>query len=165
MNNILDKFIKNKNNKYIYIIIIIGVVVMILSAGIKKKPDIQQSVTNDSYSEEKRLETIISDIKGAGAVSVMITYYESVEKDFAYDVKSSRSAKDSGASTENIDKQAVKNSGEPIVVKEVYPDVKGVVITAEGAGMPAVKNNISEAVQSALGVAPHKISIFEKRTR
>ena len=69
----LNKLLKNKNNQALLVILIIGVVLIFLS-GIKSsdtKPNSENFI-----SEEERLEQILSDIKGAGDVSVMITYHE-----------------------------------------------------------------------------------------
>lgn len=158
--NISDfkNFFKNKNNRYILIIFIIGIVLMLFSGGGRR----QEQKKEDIYGEEKRLEKIISDIKGAGEVSVMITYYSGTGKELAYETRTNRAARDENV-TENIDKQAVVTSGEPVVLKEVYPEVKGVIVTAEGAGNPQVRAGISDAVCSALGVAAHRVCIFEKK--
>ena len=65
--------LKNKNNQLFAVILIIGVVLISVS-GFSNDTS-QNSNTTDS-SEAMRLEKILSDIKGAGDVSVMITYYE-----------------------------------------------------------------------------------------
>ena len=69
-----SKILKNKNNQVFFIILIIGVVLILMSGSFDSAPD---NSDNKSFSEEERLEHILSDIKGAGEVSVMITYYES----------------------------------------------------------------------------------------
>jgi stage III sporulation protein AG len=153
----LKNFFKNKNNRYILIIFIIGIVLMLVSGGAKHKER-----TEDMHEEEKRLESIISDIKGAGEVSVMITYYSGTGKELAYETRTNRASRDESV-TENVDKQAVVTSGEPVVLREVYPEVKGVIVTASGASDPRVKAEISEAVCASLGVAAHKVCIFEKK--
>lgn len=66
------KILKNKNNQLFAIILIIGVVLIFMS-GTEKKEEVK------GVSEEARLEEILSDIKGAGNVSVMITYYEPIK--------------------------------------------------------------------------------------
>lgn len=153
----LKKIFKNKNNKYILIIFIIGIVLMLISG----RGNEQKTEKNVYEGEEKRLERIISDIKGVGKVSVMITYQSGTGKELAYETRSNRAERDSNI-TENIDKQAVVTSGEPVVLRELYPEVKGVIVTASGAGDARIRANINEAVCAALGVAAHKVCIFEK---
>lgn len=154
---ILKKFLKNKNNRYVLIIFIIGIVLLMFS-GIGHN----QQTDNIYEGEEKRLEQIISDIKGAGKVSVMITYTAGAGKELAYEMRTNRAERDADI-TENIDRQVVVTSGEPVVVRELYPEVRGVIVTASGAGDPGVCAGIREAVCAALGVAAHKVCIFEKR--
>ena len=68
------KIFKNKNNQLFSVILIIGVVLIFISgAGDSKKDEPQNT------DEEARLEEILSDIQGAGNVSVMVTYYEPVK--------------------------------------------------------------------------------------
>lgn len=156
------KIIKNKNNLTIFLIFIIGVVLMIMSGGHKKntiKPEESMSAAASVTSEEARLEAILSQIDGAGEVSVMITYYSGSEKNLAYETKSASRSEGSETSEE---KKAVTSGGEPMVVKEVYPRVKGVIVAAEGADNPAVKAAIHEAAMASLDVSAHRICIFKK---
>lgn len=152
----LIKLLKNKNNLIICLILIIGIVLMVVGGKDNKKENIETTKT-EVLTDEKRLEDILSQIDGVGEVSVMITYYSSSEKDLAYETKTS-----SRNLEESEDKKAVMTDGEPMVVKEVYPDVKGVIVTAQGAGRTDVKAAISEAVSATLDVPVHKICIFKK---
>lgn len=163
--DLIGQILNSRYNKYIFLIIIVGIVFMLFAGEHKSETKKQQS-PQQTITEEERLAAIISDIKGAGSVSVMITYEGTSEKDLAYETKTGRTTKDSGGIlTENTDKQAVMTSGEPTIIKETYPQVKGVVVTAEGAADAEVKNHIREAVQSALGVPSHKICVFEKKQK
>lgn len=152
------KLIKNKNNQILFIIIIIGVVFMLISGGDGKKEKIKETVVPD---EETRLEEILSDIEGAGRVSVMITYYSTSEKDIAYETKTNTANRDV-QTEESEDKKAVMTDGEPMVIKEIYPRAKGVIVTADGGGDAAVKQAISEAVTAVTEVPAHRIRIYKR---
>ena len=146
----LLKIFKNKNNRLICLILIIGVVLMaVASVDKNKKADVQPTAAVTS-----------SQIDGAGEVSVMITYYSSSEKNIAYETKVSSREKE-----ESEDKKAVMTDGEPMVVKEVYPKVRGVIVTADGGGNSAVRSAISEAVTASLDVPAHRICIFKKEVK
>ena len=92
----LLKIFKNKNNRLICLILIIGVVLMaVASVDKNKKADVQPTAAVTSVEdEEKRLANILSQIDGAGEVSVMITYYSSSEKNIAYETKVSSREKE-----------------------------------------------------------------------
>ena len=115
----ITKLLKKKNNQILLIILIIGVV-MIFATGEKEKEE-------DVISEGERLEQILSDIKGVGRVSVMITYRENI--------KNGREEK----------------------------EAKGVLITADGADIPFVKSEISDAACAVLDLPIHKVCVFKKQ--
>ena len=141
----LLKIFKNKNNRLICLILIIGVVLMaVASVDKNKKADVQPTAAVTSVEdEEKRLANILSQIDGAGEVSVMITYYSSSEKNIAYETKVSSREKE-----ESEDKKAVMTDGEPMV-----------------GGNSAVRSAISEAVTASLDVPAHRICIFKKEVK
>ncbi len=148
------KFFKNKNNVLIAVILIIGVVLMLSSLPTPKK-----QTSAPPPSDEESLSRILSEIDGAGEVNVMITYYGTAKKDIAYETKTNSS---DGEKT-NEDKKAVISDGAPMVVKEVYPKVKGVVITAQGANNAAVNRKLMEAATAALDVPEYRVCICQSK--
>ena len=153
------KIFKNKNNRLICLILIIGVVFMLFSGGGKEKEQSVKAVA--TIDEEERLEEILSHIDGAGQVSVMITYYSTSEKDIAYETKTNTVGFDS-RSEESEDKKAVMTDGEPMVIKEVYPKVKGVIVAADGGSSSVVRQAISEAVTAVMDVPAHRVKIYKR---
>lgn len=158
--DMFEKILKNKNNRIICIILIIGVVLMLISTGGKEKKD-KTAETTAAFNEEERLEAILSDIYGAGEVSVMITYYSTAEKDIAYETKTN-SVGLSERSESSEDKKAVMTDGEPMVLKEVYPKAKGVIVTADGGDSVSVRQAISEAVTAVMDVPAHRVVIYKR---
>lgn len=151
------EFFKNKNNKLILIILIIGVIIMLFPSLLSSSPKSEKC--KSAFNEEERLCRILSDIDGAGKVSVMITYYGTTEKDIAYEVKTASS--DGLKSSE--DKKAVMSGSEPMVVRETYPEVKGVIVTAQGAESAAVKRKLTEAVTAALDIPEYRVCICRNK--
>jgi stage III sporulation protein AG len=49
-----------------------------------------------------------------------------------------------------------------VVIKEILPEVKGVIVVAEGASNIEVRESLTRAVQVLSGVAVHKIQVFVK---
>lgn len=121
----------------------------------------------------KKLENILSKIKGVGKVSVMVTYSRTSQTVPLYNQDSSEK------NTEETDKQGgtrkitetdtkteiiyKEENGEkiPITQSIVSPTIEGAIVTAEGAGSAEVKTNIIQAVEAVTGVATHKIQVFE----
>lgn len=159
----IQKFLKNKNNIALYIILIIGVAMMICGGGQKEKQSGEKISEITERTDEEKLCDILSEIEGVGDVSVMITYFESEKKDIAYEVRESENKRDSNGNGEKtVDRQAVMSDGTPMIVKEIYPEVKGVIVVAQGAENVKVRENISTAVQAVMNVAAHRVCVYEK---
>ncbi len=161
LNEILKKY---ANNKSLYIIIIIGIVFMLMSGGGQRQKSETKTQGYNIYSDEERLERILSGIEGVGDVSVMITYYGTTSYELAFEKNqsSTSSEKETAKSEEN---SVITQNGTPLVKGEVYPKAKGVVIIAEGAAKVSVKKAITDAAVAALDVAPYKVCVLEGKER
>lgn len=155
----LFKILKNKNNQRIFLIVIIGLM-FISFFGEGQNPKQKSAEVDPVANEELRLGKILSDIDNVGDVSVMITYYGTSEKNIAYEKRKNIS---SLGESESYDEKAVLTDGEPLIASESYPRVKGVIVTADGADIAGVRENLINAVSAAMGVEKHKICIYKKR--
>ena len=107
-------------------------------------------------------------MKGVGKVKVLVSYNSSLIKEFARDESvTQRTSKDSDKEggtretvevTENNRLVLVGNTGALIVVEE-RPQIAGVLIIAEGASDPKVKEQIFEAVKTLLNIQPARINV------
>lgn len=130
--------------------------------------------SDDKDEMEDSLQSILSKIKGAGKVDVMITFYSGNESVPAVDVKTSEGDtqekdKEGGSriiKQSDVDNKTIyeENNGvkKPFIVKEILPKVKGVVIVADGAGDIEVKSNLAKATEALLDIASHKIQVFQR---
>lgn len=146
----LGRLLKNTNNRILYVILIIGIVLMLFTQYRPKEPQKEEVRT----SEQEELSRIISGIDGAGRAQVMVTYYGTGTSRIVYDTKTRG---------DQTDRTAVVSGGEAIIAGESYPRVKGVVVVAEGAGSDAVCESIREAVMVALDVPEYKVSVLRGR--
>ncbi|HHY77472.1 MAG TPA: stage III sporulation protein AG [Clostridiales bacterium] len=141
----------------------------------------QGSVTyksNDEYFYKEKLEEelagILSKIAGVGKVSVMITYESGKElvtqKDKSITDKVT-DEKDNAGGTRIINESSVSEktvmvnqqggSSEPLIVKEINPQIRGVIVVAEGAWDSKVKRKISQAVQTVLDIPAYRVTVLE----
>ncbi len=173
------------------IIIILGVVAIIAgstifsktgnekTANAAKQNEVQEAAkvigSEDKEDIQKRMESILSKIGGAGSVNVMITYVSGKELVPAYDTKRTENdtqEKDNGGGTRSIKNNDTENkvvyeeSGngvkKPVVLKELQPAVKGVVVVADGAADPVVRESLTRAVQVLVDVPVHKIQVLQR---
>ena len=132
-----------------------------------------QGVENLTYEEqlEKKLSDILSKVKGAGKVEVMITLESSSElvlqvdesqtSDDVHEEDSAGGTRDSIQSSYSKDTVQTGSDDSPYVITEINPKVSGVLVIAEGAGSAAVKNEIYEAVEALFNLPVHKIKVLE----
>ena len=167
---------KIKNIKHIEVIIAICLIVAIIGVYfITSKTKSSNSVANVSEATkstdelEVKLCNVLSDIEGAGKVSVMITYDGSSEIVTANTTTTSTDKTNSNDRTaesknETVSPVLINQSGTttPLIVKEIMPEVKGVIVIAEGANDIKVRLNLVNAVCTALAVDAEKVEIFTK---
>lgn len=161
LNEILKKY---ANNKSLYIIIIIGIVFMLMSGSGQRNKNNEKTLTYNIYSDEERLQSILSRIDGVGEVSVMITYYGTTSYDVAFEKRISDS-KSEEEQTKSEESSVIMQNGTPLVKGEVYPKAKGVVIIADGAENVKVKKAITDAAVAALDVASCRVCVLEGKER
>ena len=51
----------------------------------------------------------------------------------------------------------------PYVVQEIYPEVEGVLVVAEGGGDSYVNLAITDAIQALFGIEAHKIRVVKMK--
>jgi len=134
---------------------------------------IAQGTDNLTYEEqlEEKLASILSKVKGAGEVEVMITLESSSElvlqvderktEDILREEDGEGGVKDSTQSEYTRETVLIGTADGPYVIKEINPQVSGVLILARGAGSAAVKNEICEAVEALFNLPIHKIKVLE----
>lgn len=136
------------------------------------------SISEDVYISrlEKRLADILSQMEGAGEVSVMITLESSAEKVVEKDLESgdetvtesdsqggSRVSQNRSRREEAVYDTEGNSRQSPYISKELSPRVEGVVVIASGGDDALVVKNITEAVQALFGIDTHKIRIVKGR--
>ena len=127
-------------------------------------------------SMELRLKEILENVDGAGAVQVMITVKNNgeqvVEKDKSYSESKTIQSGDGGQNTTTANTSRSEStvydrtdSGSPYVVKQLEPEIEGVLVAAQGAGDETVVNEITYAVQVLFDVPVHKIKVVKMSSR
>ncbi len=114
----------------------------------------------DEYVEmlEKKLSTQLSEINGAGKVSVLI----SVKKGMTTEIATEKITVNDSTGVK-IEESPVLVSGKPIILTEIYPEISGVIIIAKGADDLKVRMSLLSAAQTFLNVTSEKIEILTMR--
>ncbi|MBR0596625.1 hypothetical protein [Sinanaerobacter chloroacetimidivorans] len=140
-----DKYVKDLLVKLVTVLFVAAIALLLFDVLTQNKDGRRQIVDMDggteytqaediATDEEKRLEQILSQIKGVGDTSVMITYQDN-------------------KSTETVFGSEYGNKNHK---------VEGVIVTCEGAGDIIVKNNIINAVAAVFDIPAANVMVFEK---
>ena len=171
----------------ILIVALIGILMMIiadtynqikLSDKKKKEEKSVIEVTNNtatspiSYEEKfkRELTDILSQIEGVGKVNVMI-YFEggsitvpAFNENFSTrKIEEKDSQGGNRVTTENSKNINVVllndgSSNKPLIIKQMNPNIGGVIVVAEGAKNPMIREQIITAVKTLLNIPAYKVS-------
>ena len=104
---------------------------------------------------EKKLEALLCQIDGAGAVDVMLTLADGGEAVYQVD----ETVRDGGR-----EEQTVLADKAPVLVQTRQPRFQGAVVVCEGADRAAVKLAVTEAVASLTGLGSGKIAFVKMKS-
>lgn len=125
---------------------------------------------------EEELEETLSLVEGVGSVEVVITLEttgtRTVEKDVPESSSSSSTKGQDGSTQESTQRETqettvfvTENDGSqsPYIVSETLPEVRGVLVIAEGGKDPVIVEQIQEAVMALFHVEAHKIKVMKRK--
>lgn len=176
--NLYKKLKTIKNIEIIIALVIISIAVLIYFTIEGKREEETSSISTEKVTNETsltdgledRLANILTEIEGAGKVSVMITYETTSEVVTAdkVDTHTTTSGVGDGTVTNTTSNSTPiivtgVDGSEVIILQEKMPQIKGVIIVAEGADNVAVKMRLMSATSTVLGVNANSIQIFTRR--
>lgn len=177
----LDKL--SKNPKFVKTIVIVGLIgiLLILMSGLftdkKDNSEVKQSseiayisLTQYENELEQNLADIISSINGAGKTRVLLTMDSTVEQVYATDKNMAQnnsensggqteSKKDTSATTTYITVELSDGTQQTVLIKEIQPKVRGVLVVCSGGDNNVVKEKIVDAVTKVLNISSSRVSV------
>ncbi len=187
--NFLKELISRKYVANIVVLLAIAIIALIFTSDFfGKASDVKNSLKktggdtlvqeNDMLKTEEavieeRLKQILGKISGAGEVEVMITFDMSSEIIPASNtVKTEDASEEKDASggvrtvqSQNLTENIVisnDNTAKPLVLKEIKPQIRGVIVVAEGADDIEVKMRLYDAVKTVLQVSGDRVQVYAK---
>lgn len=170
-------FIKGgKGQNLIVALGLIGIFLIMLTTFWPKSEDAttdtSSKVSADEYVQklEQRLEEAIGQIAGVGACKVMVTLENGVEHVYASQQKiDSNRLEDAGTNSTKLSQR--DNTEESIVVvdtgdgrnglliTEIQPTIKGVVVVCSGGHDPEVQERVTKAVTTVLSITSKRVCV------
>lgn len=174
---IFDQF---KSNKLLMILAAVGIGLLVISKAFTfgDSTPSQTSITPKIEAMEgfevqvqRELEAILSKMSGVGKVRVMVTLENGPEiiykENYTEHSRQSNEQDSQGGTRISVEYNKTGQlvmarrggSEEPVIVKEIMPRVRGVLVVSENGGNPKVRMAITQAVQRVLDVPAYRISV------
>lgn len=141
------------------------------SSSIFTNQNSKDIIDNYANNIENKLEDILSKIRGVGSVEVMVTLEDTAERIPAINTTTiieKTDEKDYQGGTRATNKEneineiVTKSSDDEglVILKEIKPKVKGVIVVAQGVDNIKVKEDLYSAVKTVLGLSGNKVEVF-----
>ena len=140
--------------KYPILVVLVGLGLLLLPGRETETQPIPVETVREA-SLEQRLEELLAQIEGAGAVRVLLTEDVGRETVWQTDVQSDAdSVREDTVILEDSDRNETG-----LVRRTTEPSYRGAVILCQGADAPSVKLAIVEAVRCVTGLGADQISV------
>lgn len=158
--------------RFVGLVLLLGIVLLALPSE-KDRKDVNEflpvsSVTETEKNVEEQLEALLSQVEGAGRVSVMLTVeegeYTVLQTDSLTENRFSDSSEEESLRQETVFLERGSGGSEAIPVQTCGPVYRGAVVVAEGADQASVKLDLVSAVMSLTGLKADKITVIKMKS-
>jgi len=160
------KRVLNALNKYKYVLLValVGVILLLWPAGgdAAESPPAAVPGGEDLFqlrTLEGRLEKALSQVEGAGEVTVVLTLKESPRQVVAQDGSATEGSGQTQREANTVLADRGGGAQEPVTLQELAPAYQGALVVAQGGADPQVRLALSEAVSALTGLGADKISV------
>lgn len=148
-----------KKYRYVVLVLVIGIGLMLLPTGKAKEETESTQIPQSQPDMAQELQKILSQIKGAGDVEVLLTVSAGEKTVYQTDDRS-----DSGGVQRDTVIVTDGDRNEQGLVQQRFPaQYQGAIIVCEGAEKAAVRLAIVEAVADATGLGVDRISVLKMK--
>ena len=149
--------------KYVLLVALVGVLLLVWPSG-EGRTALQGGSTQALRGEEdffrvEKLAKALSQVEGAGEVTVVLTLRESPRQVIAQDGKATEGDSQISRETSTVLVSKGSSTQETVKLQEVGPVYRGALVVAQGAADPQVRLALNEAVSALTGLGTDKISI------
>ena len=154
----LEKWMKKEN---LGVLLLAGLLLLVIALPTKSNEENTETEAEDQETDqnlqdqdwqtklEERMVEVLEQVQGVGKAEVFLTCEGTQEKVVEKD------------ETETVYERDSRGNQTPYVSSEIYPEVTGVLVVAQGGDDPVVIQNIQEAVQVLFQVEAHKIKVMK----
>ena len=155
-----------KSNKYIVIILLAGLALLCMPkfSDTDDIDSVEQNtpvIPEESISSE--LANILSKVKGAGEVEVLLTVATGEQILYQTDEERSESTDSTSLRLETVIITSDQKNEAGLIKQTIAPTYKGAIVICQGADDPSVCLQIVSAVSKATGLGADKISVLKMK--
>lgn len=150
-----------KRYKYVFLVAAVGAALLLWPAGetgqapeTLEEPDLFQTA-----QLERKLERALSQVEGAGEVTVVLTLDAGPRQVIAQDGSSVQEGERTSRETTSVLLSKGDRSQEAVRLQQLAPGYRGALVVAQGSDDPRVRLALSEAVSALTGLGADQISI------
>ena len=161
-NRIKDTFEKNK---FVLLIFGLGLILLVMPTvtGSNEQKEVIQNDGDNILSVEDQLSQLLSNVKDAGKVQVMLSIASGEETLYQTNDDHTTNADNASEKTDTVI-IADSDRSESGLVRQINPPVySGAIIVCQGADNPSVKYAVVEAVSKLTGLGTDKISVLKMK--
>lgn len=149
--------------RFVLLILLIGIGLMLIPFESKEKAEVSQQATAPTQPDiSLELSRILSQIDGAGEVSVMLTIHTGISTVYQTD-DSTTTGENSTSKQDTVIITDENRTQTGLIQHIVYPEYRGAIIVCQGADDLQVRLNIMEAVARITGLGMDKISVLKMK--
>lgn len=146
--------------RYLLLVVLLGLGLMLIPTGSEKAAAVnptENTAVDETSQLTKDLEEILSAIRGAGRVRVLLT----VEKGEQIIYQTDGSTAESGSKHDTVVITDENRTQTGLVQQSIPPTYRGAIVVCQGADSPAVCLAVKEAVSKVTGLDTSQISVLK----
>lgn len=148
--------------RYRYVFLVLAVGCLLLLWPVEEKTETTAAGETDHFQTaelERKLEQALSEVEGAGKVTVVLTLDTGPRQVIAQDGKTTQSGDSASRETTSVLLSKGSGTQEAVRLQELAPGYRGALVVAQGSGDPEVKLALTQAVSALTGLGTDQISI------
>lgn len=149
------------------LILAAGLLLMLLPTGKRSaQPARTESQTAQALEltpSREEMETILSQIEGAGRVELMLTLRTSGASVYQTDTRTVTSGSGTTEECETVFGQTSGSGKEPVVQTTLAPQYQGALVVCDGADRASVRLAVVQAVASLTGLGSNQIAVVKMK--
>lgn len=174
-----EKFsLRSKKGRYL-IVIVVCLGLLALLWPVKTHSGAQPGVSNPTNTTgnsikaqmQTELETILSQVDGAGRVEVRMTLASDGLRNYAVNQQDeSRLTEEKDykgvertINEQNTSKDLAVSGGESLLIEQKAPEIVGVLVVADGARNPLVKEELTNVTLTMLNLSAHQVRVAARQ--